>query len=103
MPVENTLLYTNVEGFITNLQKLSAGETLCVAWQHKFLADLVQEMGLEGLAPTSYPRSCNYTGWSEPAYAMDPEEGNCYDVIWQVRSVSVVCPAHAPWSADAAA
>ena len=41
-------------------------------------------MGLEGIAPTSYPMSCNYSAWSEPAYAMDPEEGNCYDVLWQL-------------------
>jgi len=79
------MLYTNVEGFIDSLQTLNAGETLLVAWQHKFLADFVNEMGLEGLAPASFPRSCNYTGWSEPAYAMDPEEGNCYDVVWQVQ------------------
>ena len=66
------------------VQNMRAGKTLFVAWQHWFLSFLVTELGFEGLVPTSFPRSCNYTQWTEPAYAMDPEEGDCNDVIWQV-------------------
>ena len=85
LPVENTLRYTNVDGFVDRLQKLAAGETMCVAWQHSFLDAFVRRLGLEGLAPASWPRSCNYTGpWAEPDYAMDVTEGNCYDLIWQL-------------------
>ena len=52
--------------------------------QHKFLADLVSAFaGLKGLAPSKYPRTCPNEEWSEPEYVMDPDEGDCYDVIWQ--------------------
>ena len=54
------------------------------AWQHQVLAGIVNAMGFEGLAPTAFPRFCNYSQWTEPDYAMDPEEGNCFDVLWQL-------------------
>ena len=41
-------------------------------------------MGFEGLAPTAFPHFCDYSQWTEPDYAMDPEEGNCFDVLWQL-------------------
>jgi hypothetical protein len=63
---------------------LQAGETLLVAWQHWFLTYLVTGLGLDGLVPASYPMSCNYSQWSEPPSAMDPTEGDCYDVLWQM-------------------
>ena len=70
LPIDTTLDHKDIAGFVSFVQGLSSGETLCVAWQHGFLAALVDAMGLEGIAPTSYPMSCNYSAWSEPAYAM---------------------------------
>ena len=84
LPIDNYVDMTDVAGFVHYVQKLRAGETLFVAWQHWFLTLLVGAFGFEGLLPTSFPHSCAYPQWKEPAYALDPEEGDCYDVIWQI-------------------
>lgn len=82
--VDNHVDMGDVDSFVRYVQRMETGETLFVAWQHWFLTFLVEALGFEGLVPTTFPRSCNYTQWSEPAYAMDPDEGDCYDVIWQL-------------------
>lgn len=84
IPIDNHVNMEDVSGFVQYVQGMHAGETLLVAWQHWFLTFLVTALGFEGLVPVAYPRSCNYTEWTEPAYAMDEEEGDCYDVIWQL-------------------
>lgn len=84
IPIDNHVNMEDVDSFVRYVQGMRAGETLLVAWQHWFLTFMVEALGFEGLIPTSYPRSCNYSQWTEPAYAMDKEEGDCYDVIWQL-------------------
>jgi len=84
IPIDNHVNMNDVQSFVRYVQGMRAGETLFVAWQHWFLTFLVTALGFEGLVPTSYPRSCKYEQWTEPAYAMDEEEGDCYDVIWQL-------------------
>ena len=74
----------DIIGFEQHVQDLRAGETLFVAWQHWFLTFMANALGLDGLVPSTYPTSCNYSQWTEPEYASDSTEGNCYDVLWQL-------------------
>lgn len=84
LPIDNFVDMADVAGFVKYVQQLKAGETLFVAWQHWFLTLLVGALGFEGLLPTQFPHSCPYPQWTEPEYALDEDEGDCYDVIWQI-------------------
>lgn len=63
MPIDNYILMGDVQGFYNYVQSVRAGETLFVAWQHWFLRFLADALLLDGLVPSHYPISCNYSQW----------------------------------------
>jgi len=79
--IDNHIEYRDVDEFRKYVAGMKHGQTLFVAWQHKWIARLAESLDPGGLAPREYPEKCGYAEYDEPDRV---QGGYCYDVIWQL-------------------